>query len=86
MSHICEINNSITIPSEIKRLSCSYDMILSQNDHCTELDYYVNMIVIGKHSFIFDKVQNRTFQVTPYDPSIGITKQVPIVDASIAYE
>jgi len=61
MSHICEINNSITIPSEIKRLSCSYDMILSQNDHCTELDYYVNMIVIGKHSFIFDKVQNRTF-------------------------
>ena len=53
--------------------------------HHTELDSHTNMIVMGTQSFIFDQVQNRTCEVTPYDPPVGIAKQVPIVDAAITY-
>ena len=52
----------------------------------TELDSHANMIVIGKHSFIFDSVHGRNCDVQPFDPSIGTAKQVPIVDAAIAYD
>ena len=55
-------------------------------DPHTELDMHTNMVVLSKHCFIFDHVQGRTCKVAPYDPSIGTTKEVPVVVAAIAYD
>ena len=52
----------------------------------TELDSHANMVVLGKHSFIFDRVREQTCEVLPFDPNIGRAKDVPIVDGAIAYE
>lgn len=55
-------------------------------DPRSELDSHANMIVLGKHAFVFDNIADRTCEVQPFDPSIGSAKHVPIVDAAIAYE
>ena len=53
----------------------------------TELDSHAkNMVVLGKNCFVFDNVEGRTCDVTPFDPSIGTSTQVPIVDAAIVYD
>lgn len=52
----------------------------------TKLDSHANMVVLGKHSFIFDYVNGRTCEVEPYNPSLGSTKSIPVVDAALAYD
>ena len=38
----------------------------------TELDSHTNMVLLGKHSFIFDGAPRNTCEVVPFDPrSIG---------------
>ena len=51
----------------------------------TELDSHANMIVVGKNAFVFSRVIGRTCEVTPFSSELGTVKEVPIVDAAIAY-
>ena len=51
----------------------------------TELDSHANMIVVGKNAFVFSRVNGRTCEVTPFSSDLGTVKEVPIVDAAIAY-
>jgi len=51
----------------------------------TELDRHANMIVVGKNAFVFSRVIGRTCEVTPFSSELGTVKEVPIVDAAIAY-
>ena len=44
------------------------------------------MVVLGKHSYVFDKVPFRTCDVLPFDPKLGVAKRVPIIDGAIAYD
>ncbi len=55
-------------------------------DPRTELDSHANMVVLGKNCFVFDNVNGRTCDVVPFDRTIGTVKEVPIVDAAIAYD
>ena len=50
----------------------------------TELDRHANMTILGKNCFVFDKFQFQNFRVYHFEPTIGNTKQVPIIDAGIA--
>ena len=43
------------------------------------------MVLLGKHAFIFDGVSGRSYNVKPFDPSIGRVEKVPIVDDALAY-
>ena len=51
----------------------------------TELDSHANMVVLGRHAFIFEST-NRTCSVIPFSDTIGTMKDVPIVDGAIAYD
>ena len=52
----------------------------------SELDSHANMTVLGKHCFVFDNIHGQTCKVQPFDPSLGTVKEVPIVDATVAYD
>ena len=52
----------------------------------SESDSLANMVVLGRHSFIFDSQPGRTCDVQPFDPSIGTATKVPIVDGALAYD
>ena len=52
----------------------------------TELDSHANMAVVGRNCVVFDGIHGKTCEVEPFDPSIGVAKKVPIVDAAIAYD
>jgi hypothetical protein len=52
----------------------------------TELDSHANMVVLGKHCFVFDGIHGKTCDVEPFDPALGTAKKVPVVDAAIAYD
>ena len=54
-------------------------------DPRSELDSHANMIVLGKHAFIFEST-DRTCNVPPFSADLGIATNVPIVDAALAYE
>lgn len=51
----------------------------------SELDSHANMVVLCDHSFVFDQVDGNTCDVLPFDPNIGKSTEVPIVDGCIAY-
>jgi len=59
------------------------------NDDCprprSELDSHANMVVLGCNSYIFDSVPHKTCDMAPFDPKLGTSKKVPIVDGAIAY-
>ena len=50
-----------------------------------ELDYHANMVVLGKHYFVFEKT-GRTCNVQPFSTELVIAADVPIVDGAIAYD
>ena len=58
---------------------------VSTADPRTELDSHANMAVMGKHAFIFES-NGRTCSVAPFASELGRLKDVPIVDAAIAYD
>lgn len=55
-------------------------------DSRTELDSHANVVVLGRHCLVFDKVEGKHCDVQPFDPSIGKAKSVPIVDGAVAYD
>ena len=59
---------------------------LEEIDPRTELDSHANMVVLGKHCFVFDHVQGRTCEVESYDPAMRKAKHIPVVDAAITYD
>ena len=44
------------------------------------------MIVLGKNAYVFDAIPYRTCDVLPFDPGLGVSEKVPIVDAAVAYD
>ena len=55
-------------------------------DPRSELESHDNMLVFGNKCFVFDSVHGRTVDVAPFDPSLGLSKKTPIVDAAVAYD
>ena len=55
-------------------------------DPRTELDSHANMVLLGKHAFIFDGASGRTCNVQPFDPSLGAKRDIPIRDGALAYD
>ena len=51
-----------------------------------EMDIYDNMLVLVKNCFVFDSVHGHTVDVAPFDPSFGLSKKIPIVDAAVAFD
>ena len=51
----------------------------------TELDSHANMVVLGKHCFIFEST-GKTCNVEPFSSDLGIASNIPVVDAAIAYD
>ena len=43
------------------------------------------MVVLGSEAFIFEST-SRTCNVMPFDPNLGVSNNIPIVDGAIAYE
>ena len=43
------------------------------------------MVVLGSEAFIFEST-SRTCNVMPFDPNLGVSTNIPIVDGAIAYE
>ena len=54
-------------------------------DPRTELDSHANMVVLSKHSFIFES-SGKTCNVSPFAKELGVASNVPIVDGAIAYD
>ena len=69
----------------IEMFSVENDGSLSLPDTKLELDSHANMAVVGRHAFIISKT-GRTTQVNPFSPDYEALKNVPIVDAALAYE
>ena len=44
------------------------------------------MLVFVKNCFVFESLHGRTVDVAPFDPSLGLSKKTPIVDAAVAYD
>ena len=55
------------------------------SDPIFELDSHANMLVLGNHSFVFEK-NCRTCNVQTFSSELGIADGVPIVDGAIAYD
>ena len=54
-------------------------------DPCSELDSHSNMLVFGNNCFVFDSVHGSTVDVDPFDPSLGLSNKIPIIDSAVAY-
>ena len=54
-------------------------------DSVTELDSHANMVVLGSECFVFEW-SGKTCTVNPFTDQLGSAKDVPIVDAAIAYD
>ena len=54
-------------------------------DPRTEIYSHANMVVLGAHAFIFEST-NRTYNVQPFDPSLGTASKIPIVDGAVVYK
>lgn len=55
-------------------------------DPRSELDSHANMVLLGKHAFIFDGVSGRKCNVQPFDPTLGAKRDIPVVDGALAYD
>ena len=55
------------------------------SDPISELNYHANMVVLGKHSFVFEKT-GRACNVQAFSTELVIAADVQIVDGAIAYE
>ena len=51
----------------------------------TGSDSHANMVVLGEHSFDYEKI-GRTFNIRPFYTELGIAADVPIIDRGIAYD
>ena len=55
------------------------------DDPKSELDYHANMIVLGKHCFVFEWY-GKSCTVNTFDNCLGSVKDLPIIDSDIAYD
>ena len=51
----------------------------------SELDSHANMVVLGRHAFIFESI-GRTCSVKPFSDEFGVASNIPIVDGAVAYD
>ena len=51
-----------------------------------ELDSHANMAVIGNNCVVFDQSYGRTCEVEPFDPALGVAKEIPVVDSALAHD
>ena len=86
--------NKHTIESVIKAIKANISDVTNKQslddiDHLntcrSELDSHANMIVVGKECFVFEST-GKTCNVEPFDKTLGIAQNIPIVDADIAYD
>ena len=54
-------------------------------DPRTELDSHANMVVLGRHAFIFEGT-GRTCNVRSFADELGVASNIPIVHGIIAYD
>ena len=52
----------------------------------SELDSHANMVVLGKHTYVFDGIPSRTCDVLPFDPRFGPSRKKQIIDGALAYD
>ena len=48
----------------------------------TELDNHINMAVVGNDCLVVDWINGKTCDALPFDPSIGTSTSIPVVDAA----
>ena len=51
----------------------------------TEPESHANMVVVVRHAYIMN-LSDRTAQVSPFTPEYKSLKEVPIIDAAVAYD
>ena len=51
-----------------------------------ELDSHANMLVFRKNCLVFDSVHGPTVDVATFEPSLGLSKKIPTVDAVVAFD
>ena len=74
------------LKSRIHEASISAPLTTDAGPSKAELDSHANMLVFNDESYIFDAIQDKSTSVEPFDPSIGVAKNIPIVDAALAYD
>ena len=79
------LNQHLIVRINSAIVAAAYTITGDIPDPCSDMDSHTNMLVLGKNCFIFDLVHVRTVDVAPFDPSLGLYKKIPIVDAAVAY-
>ena len=79
------IISSVPAISEGNERTFQVSAIHSTADPRTELDSHANMVVLGKHSFVFEAT-GKTCNVQGFSSELGQARNVPIVDGAIAYD
>ena len=74
-----------SIAAVISNATARNALIDNENYSRIELDSHANMVVLGSKSFIFEST-SRTCNVIPFDPNLGVTNKILIVDGAITYE
>ena len=76
------LNDHVT---EIVARASTSDVTAVDSNSNTELDSHTNMVILGRHAFILN-LSGKTAQVSPFTPEYDSMKEVPIVDAAVAYD
>ena len=71
---------------KIFELSKSHNDDMDSSPSRTELDSHANMMVCNDDCHIFDSIYKRSTDVEPFDPSLGLSTKVPIVDVALAFD
>ena len=75
------------VAATIARASTSQvsdDAVMEPNGR-TELDSHTNMVVVERHAYILNS-SGRIAQVSPFSPEYQSLKEVPVIDAAVAYD
>ena len=56
------------------------------SDPRSDMDSHANMLVFRKNCFVFDSVHGPTVDVATFEPSLGLSKKIPTVDAAVAFD
>ena len=81
------VNPNAHVAAAIVRASTSQvsaDEVTEPNGR-TELESYVNMVVLGRHNYITN-LSGRTAQFSLFNPEYESLREVPIIDAAVAYD
>lgn len=86
LPHEASYPNQHTIRAVISSVKAQVsDVVGYEPIPCTELDSHPNIVVLGRHSFIFESI-GKTCNVRPFSEEIGVAEDVSIVDCAIAYD